>query len=50
MDEDILQELEQMERESEIEDILSYRSIAEHQLLVIQRTILLVLNYVDVLV
>lgn len=50
MDEDILQELEQMERESEIEDILRYRSIAEHQLQVIQRTIFLVLDYVDVLV
>lgn len=32
VNEDILKELERLERESEIEDILSYRSIAEHQL------------------
>jgi hypothetical protein len=32
VDEDILQELEQMEKESDIDDILSYRSAAEHEL------------------
>jgi hypothetical protein len=32
IDEDILRELEQMEKESDLDDILSYRSAAEHEL------------------
>ncbi|KAF7824639.1 putative vacuolar protein sorting-associated protein 13A isoform A [Senna tora] len=32
VDEDVLQELEQMEKESDLDDILNYRSAAEHEM------------------
>jgi hypothetical protein len=47
--EDILQELENMDKECDIDDILNYRTIAEQQLQVvddsIRRTLKVIVNY-----
>ena len=49
--EDILQELENMDRECDIDDILNYRTIAEQQLQVvddsIRRTLRVIVNYIS---
>lgn len=49
--EDILQELENMDKECDIDDILNYRTIAEQQLQVvddsIRRMLRVVVNYIS---
>ena len=49
--EDILQELENMDKECDIDDILNYRTIAEQQLQVvddsIRRTLRVIVNYIS---
>jgi hypothetical protein len=49
--EDILQELENMDRECDIDDILNYRTIAEQQLQVVdgsvRRTLRVIVNYIS---